>query len=1292
MKKIIQFIGVVALLATTTAKSQVSAYSFTQSLGAYSAITGGTVFGSTTSDDQRFVNPAVPLGGAGTTGIGLPIGFNFTYNGNIYDRFGINNNGWIALGNSTITPNPINLQNSVSNYEVISATSTAPALLQNRIGGFSKDLQGQTGSELRAQTIGVSPNQTLVIQWTNYRAYVATGDIFNFQIQLLETSNVVKISYGTFTTTNVGTVELGLRGNSNADFNNRNVVSGTSTWATSIAGTFNTSNAAYNSTLTPVNGQIYSWSPPNICSGTPAANSVVASATTICPNGAVSLNLANSYSSTGLAYQWATSTNFAGPYTAVVGATNTIYSASNVTATAFYQAVITCTNGASSTTATPVQVTIGGNPCQCNAYCATSAPSATGDDEIFNVSIGTLNNSSTCGQTGGPTSTLNIYSNYTGIVAAPNLTGGSSYTLNVTVGQCSGSAYSGGVTVYMDFNNNGSFADAGEQVYASPSTLWAVAGTLNSTVITIPVGITPGITRMRVIAEEFNVGTAPCAGYGYGETEDYCINLIAPPLCSGAPSSGTITGVSSLCVGNTGTNLSLSGATSGLGISYQWQSSSAPGGPYVNMGSVLTQTTGSLSSTMYYIATTSCSTSGSISSTPEFTLTVNPLPVILVTSSSTNICLPSAGPINLSATGANSYTWGPAASLSSSVGANVTATPTANISYSVLGTNTITGCSSNTNLAISVNSSPVFSTIIASPSTICSGATSSLQTLATSSEYVLSAISYSAIPSVGATTLCNNGTASVPLTSGTLDDGGWASIALPFTFGFTGITTNSVGISTNGFIYMNSGAPPNWTGYNTALPSTFANNPTFGAIYSDLQFGNAGSKIEYFTTGTTPNQKFVVNWSGQFYFGSGTVTTQAILYETTNVLEVHTFTSTGTNNAVQGIQNTGASYALTVPGRNNNLFAVTTPDAYRFAPMTITYSWTPSSFLSATNVNNPIANAVTSSIVYTVSATGSNGCSATNSVGINVNPLPILSITGSTSICQGNTATLTASGADSYTWSTGPATTSITETPTVNTTYTASGTSTLTGCVGLTAITVTVNTPPSVTVTASNNTVCAGSNATISALGAGSYTWNTGANTTSIVVSPSVTSTYTISGVSFGCASTSTASSIINVNALPSLSLTPSTATTCINAGTIALIGSPAGGTYSGTNVSGSVFAPATAGTFNPVYAFTSSLTGCSNTISTSVVVSPCTGLSSKVSVLENISVYPNPSTGLFNVELPAGVSADIILTDVSGKTIKEVKSAANTTVVDISKLANGLYYVKIESAQGSTVAKIVKQ
>lgn len=222
----------------TQLNAQVSTYTFSQSAGTYTPITGGTVLGTATNDDNIFANN--------------PIGFQFCYNGTIYTEFGVNANGWIYMGNGTGT----------SSYTSLSTGST-----NNVISGFNFDLQGEpTTGELRYQTIGTAPNRTLVVQFTNYDAWSSTSnsDTYNFQIRLNETSNQIDIVYGNYVcNAAVRTAQVGLRGASSADFNNVSVSNGLQTWATAIAGTANTATCEINNTpLVPTSGQTYSFAQP----------------------------------------------------------------------------------------------------------------------------------------------------------------------------------------------------------------------------------------------------------------------------------------------------------------------------------------------------------------------------------------------------------------------------------------------------------------------------------------------------------------------------------------------------------------------------------------------------------------------------------------------------------------------------------------------------------------------------------------------------------------------------------------------------------------------------------------------------------------------------------------------------------------------------------------------------------------------------------------------------------------------------------------------------------------------
>ncbi|MCE7922055.1 MAG: HYR domain-containing protein [Haliscomenobacteraceae bacterium CHB4] len=278
-QKWLLFIAISCAAFVQHINAQVSAYTFSQLSGTYTPITGGIVLGNASSDDQRFVDPAVPLGGTVNTGPGFPIGFTFNYNGIDFDRVGINNNGWISLGQSALSPSVD--MNTTSSYTPLSSTAAnTPAYLRSRVAVLGADLQAQTGAELRIETIGGAPFRTFVVQWTNYKRYgtAGTGHNLTFQIRLNEaggvaTDQTVEIVWGTmvFNTTS-STAHVGMGGTASTDFNNRATVA-PHDWNNTIAGTANTSSCTFvNTANPPTSGTTFSWTPPSCFA--PSLNSI----------------------------------------------------------------------------------------------------------------------------------------------------------------------------------------------------------------------------------------------------------------------------------------------------------------------------------------------------------------------------------------------------------------------------------------------------------------------------------------------------------------------------------------------------------------------------------------------------------------------------------------------------------------------------------------------------------------------------------------------------------------------------------------------------------------------------------------------------------------------------------------------------------------------------------------------------------------------------------------------------------------------------------------------------------
>ncbi len=265
------------------------------------------------------------------------------------------------------------------------------------------------------------------------------------------------------------------------------------------------------------------------------------------------------------------------------------------------------------------------------------------------------------------------------------------------------------------------------------------------------------------------------------------------------------------------------------------------------------------------------------------------------------------------------------------------------------------------------------------------------------------------------------------------------------------------------------------------------------------------------------------------------------------------------------------------------------------------YTWSPATGLSSTTGSSVTANPTTTT-TYTITGT-TGACTGTTTSTVTVNPLPVISVAPIT-ICAGNSGTLTASGATSYTWS--PATglsattgASVTANPATTTTYTVTGT---TGsCSNTATVTVTVGPLPSVSVPPAS--ICQGASTTLTASGATTYTWSpaTGLSATtgtSVTANPTATTTYTVVGSTGSCTNTTTVTVTVNpqptVNAGADQAVCPGGSVTLNATGAASY-------TWDNGVTNGVAFTPAATTT----YTVSTTVAGCTGTDQVTVTVNP---------------------------------------------------------------------------------------
>jgi gliding motility-associated-like protein len=677
----------------------------------------------------------------------------------------------------------------------------------------------------------------------------------------------------------------------------------------------------------------------------------------------------------------------------------------------------------------------------------------------------------------------------------------------------------GGANTYAWANATGLSATSGGTVTASPAatTVYTVTGTdanncVSTTTSTVTVNPLPVVTigSNSPVCENqtLNLTSTGGPGYSWSGPNSFASAIQNPtiPVVT-TPASGTYT------VTITDANTCVKSATVSVVINalpvVTANSSTICLNAFTNLTAVgantyawspatgLSATTGAVvissppSTTIYTITGTDAN---NCVNTGTSTVTVNTLPVVVVPSAT--MCIGS--PTTLTAGGATTYTWAPGTGLSSTTSATVTANPITTTNYTITGSN---GCTSTATATVTVNPLPI---ITASSATVC------------------------------------------PTLPGTLNANG-AGGAGTYTWS-TGATTPSVTITpASTTVYTVVGTDANTC--SSFATATITVNPalvlTIGGTSPLCQGATLSLSV---TPGVAP---WV--WNGPNAYISN-AQNPSIVNAQPNMSGTYSVAAADANGCTDTafINITVNPLPLPVASNNSAICANQTINFTGVCPTGTSFSWTGPNSYSVVAQNSNINNAqVNVSGIYTLTVKDANNCVNSDTTLVIVNPNPVVTV-NSPFVCIGNSATLTAAGANAtYTWTASPDLSSgigspVTCTAITTTSYSVTGIN-LTGCNTTVVSVVTVNPLPIVQV--NSNSICFGKNTTLQATGANLYSWSpaTGlSNNTgqTVIASPTTSHTYIVTGTDInGCVSKDT--SIVKVNPLPSLISSPFTTTGC---------------------------------------------------------------------------------------------------------------------------------------------------
>jgi hypothetical protein len=330
----------------------------------------------------------------------------------------------------------------------------------------------------------------------------------------------------------------------------------------------------------------------------------------------------------------------------------------------------------------------------------------------------------------------------------------------------------------------------------------------------------------------------------------------------------------------------------------------------------------------------------------------------------------------------------------------------------------------------------------------------------------------------------------------------------------------------------------------------------------------------------------------------------------------------------------------------------------------------------------------TGATTYIVIGVDDVGCIDTASIDILVNELPTVTASADESeVCEGDTITLSGDGATTYDWDEDVDDATPFTPPLGTTTYTVTGTDD-NGCVNTASIDILVNELPTVTASADDIEVCEGDMVTLTGDGAITYSWDGGAIDATPHTPTLGTTTYTVTGTDDnGCENTASIDIIV------------------YEAITITYV---AEDEIFGDD--GSIDITVTGG--NPAYSFdwdndgtgdfddeedlndlpggtyiivVEDEAGCSGT--ETIVVSTQLGIAELN--LNGATVFPNPTSDKLTIQLDGEFIYSLV--SINGKILSTMK-VTNQAQLNLSEYTDGVYFLEIESENGSEIVKVVKQ